>query len=214
MSAHDPKVLVLHSGGMDSTVCLPLAREQRRQPISLGVDYGQHHLIELEYARQQCSRLGIPRREVRVSWTKGAHEIPLERTVHEIKSGRSTAFLPGRNQLFLALAFAEAAGVGATEVWIGVNAVDYSGYPDCTADFINAFQVTADKGLGSHIPLVTPLMTLGKPAIAELSARLGLTATDTWSCYRPAIASTGITPCGKCDACVLHAHAWSSLKQV
>ena len=134
--------VVLHSGGLDSTVCLLLALEQRRRTISLGIDYGQTHSIELAYALRQAERFGVERRVLEVRWDKPSRETPRDRTVTEIRQGRSPAFLPGRNLVFLALAAAESAGLGAAELWIGINSIDFSGYPDCTG----AFPICPERG--------------------------------------------------------------------
>src|SRR5437660_7528589 len=112
--------LVLHSGGLDSTVCLLLAREKGHSVVSLGIDYGQRHKIELTYARKQCRKFKIPRRVIRVRWTKPERIIPKNRSMEEMRSAVSPAFLPGRNAIFLTLGAAEAAGIGASELWIGV----------------------------------------------------------------------------------------------
>lgn len=202
------KALVLHSGGLDSTVCLLLALEQGRDVISLGVDYGQRHSIELEYARSQCSRKNIPRKIIRVEWDKPPLSIPTDRKVDEIGREISPAFLPGRNVVFLALACAEAVGLGANEVWTGVNAVDFSGYPDCTPRFVDAFRRMIVEAIPSGPSIVAPLLSMSKPKIARQAYRLGLREGDTWCCYQPVMVRRGVEPCGRCDACVLHKHAW------
>lgn len=203
--------VVLHSGGLDSTLCLLLARERGRRVVSLGIDYGQTHEIEMTYAARQAARFGVERRVLQVRWDKPFRQVPKDRTVEEIRSGQSTAFLPGRNLVFLSLAAAESAGVGAREVWLGINAVDFSGYPDCTPTFLNAFRACLTAAIPNGPELVAPLITLTKPQIAKEAKRLGLTSTDTWSCYRPALVDGVATPCGRCDACVLHEYAWRDL---
>jgi len=204
------KALVLHSGGLDSTLCVLLAMEARREVVSLGVDYGQRHRIELEYAAAQCRRYGVERRLLRVEWDKPPRAIPTGRSVAEMRTGVSPAFLPGRNAVFLTLACAEAAGIDAGEVWIGVNALDFSGYPDCRPQFIDAFKAMVESAMPSGPQVVTPLMHMSKPDIAREALRLGLVQGDTWSCYTPLFATGGISPCGSCDACVLHAYAWQN----
>ena len=202
------KALVLHSGGLDSTLCLLLAKDAGYQVVSLGIDYGQRHHIELEYASAQCRKHGVERRILRVEWDKPIRDIPSGRSLDEIRSGVSPAFLPARNALFLTLACAEATGIGADEVWIGVNAVDFSGYPDCRPEFIEAFRGMIDAAIPGGPKVVAPLIEMSKPAIAAEARRLGLAPGDTWSCYQPRFTSQGIAPCGQCDACVLHDHAW------
>jgi 7-cyano-7-deazaguanine synthase len=119
------KVIVLHSGGLDSTVCLLQAIEQGYEPISLGIDYNQKHVIETQFALAQCKVLNVERKLIKVSWDKPVKNIPVGRTIDEIKRSVSVAFLEGRNIVFLSLACAESAGVKATEVWLGINAIDY-----------------------------------------------------------------------------------------
>jgi 7-cyano-7-deazaguanine synthase len=203
------KAVVLHSGGLDSTVCLYKAIRHGREVLSLGVDYGQRHRIELDYAASQCSRIGVPRRVIRVEWDKPVRVLPEGRTVEEIRSGgTSPAFLPGRNAIFLVLAAAEAAGTGAAEVWVGVNSRDFSGYPDCRPEFVDAFQRMLDAAIPDGPKVVAPLLSMTKPEIAGEALKLGLTRRDTWSCYRPVYSDAEARPCERCDACQLHAYAW------
>lgn len=202
------KAIVLHSGGLDSTLCLLMAREAGREVTSLGVDYGQRHRIELEFALAQCQRFGIQRRVLRVEWDKPVRQIPAGRSLGEIRTGISPAFLPGRNAVFLALACAEAAGIQAGEVWTGVNAVDFSGYPDCKPEFIAAFNSMIKLAIPNGPEVVAPLIHMSKAQIAADAGRLGLAEGDTWSCYQPRQSVEGLIPCGECDACVLHDHAW------
>lgn len=211
MGSNVRKVVVLHSGGLDSTVCVLLAKSRGHDVLSLGVSYNQHHHIELDYAAAQCARLGIERRVVSVSWSKPPREIPKNRSIAEIKQGVSSAFLPGRNGLFLMLASAEAAGVGADEVWTGINSVDFSGYPDCRPEFIASFKKMLSFAIPAGPKLFAPLQTKSKPQIAKLGQRLGLKQHETWSCYRPKIAEAGFVQCGECDACKLHEFAWQAL---
>jgi 7-cyano-7-deazaguanine synthase len=202
------KAIVLHSGGLDSTLCLLKAKEAGREVISLGIDYGQRHRIELEYAAVQSRRYDIERRVLRVEWDKPIREAPNNRSVNEIRSGVSSAFLPGRNAIFLILACAESAGMKAEEIWIGINAVDFSGYPDCRPEFLEAFKAMLRSAIPEGPEIVAPLIRMSKPQIATEAARLGLTPSDTWSCYRPCFGPLGITRCGQCDACILHEYAW------
>lgn len=204
------KAVVLHSGGLDSTLCLLLAKEAGRDAVSLGVDYGQRHRIELDYAAAQCRKFGIERRTLRVEWDKPARDLPTGRSLDEIRARVSPAFLPGRNAVFLTLACAEAAGVGAGEVWIGVNSLDFSGYPDCRPEFIAAFTAMIAIAMPSGPKIVAPLLHMTKPQIAAAARRLGMAPGDTWSCYQPQFTAKGIVPCDKCDACVLHEHAWKA----
>jgi 7-cyano-7-deazaguanine synthase len=180
--------------------------------VSLGIDYGQRHKIEMEYARVQCAKYGIERRIIRIEWDKPVRPLPVGRSINEIRSGESPAFLPGRNVVFLSLACAEAAGVGAQEVWVGINAIDFSGYPDCRPEFVRAFKEMIAAGIPNLLEVVAPLLHLSKPQIAAEAMRLGLGPRDTWSCYQPFFSNKGIVPCGECDACKLHAFAWQHLE--
>lgn len=204
------KCVVLHSGGLDSTVCLLLARSRGRTPLSLGIAYGQRHDVELAYANKQCERFGIERRVIDVGWTRPDIAIPKDRSVTEMKAGIAPTFVPGRNAVFLALACAEAAGVGAEEVWLGVNAVDYSGYPDCRESFLQSFRAMWAEAVPTPPRVVAPLVTLTKPEIAALARSLGLAPGETWSCYAPDMRGPEPAPCGHCDACLLHMHAWDA----
>lgn len=194
-------------------MCLLLALEQGLRPISVGIDYGQTHSIELEYAQRQCERFGVERRLLTIRWDKPPRAIPLDRSVDQIRAAISPAFLPARNILFLSLAFAEATGLGASQVWIGVNSVDFSGYPDCTPQFIESYRVMATIGLGGGTDLMAPLQHLSKKEIVTMALRLGLERNDTWSCYRPLQIESVAKPCGRCDACVLHDSAWDAISK-
>ncbi len=208
------KCVVLHSGGLDSTVCLLLAKSKGRTPVSLGIAYGQRHDVELSYANAQCARFGIERRMIDVGWTRPDIVIPKDRSVAEMKAGIAPTFVPGRNAVFLALACAEAAGVGAEEVWLGVNAVDYSGYPDCRESFLQSFRAMWAEAVPNPPRIVAPLVTLTKPEIAALARGLGLAPGETWSCYAPDMSGPKPAPCGHCDACLLHNHAWDAAGSV
>lgn len=202
------RVVVLHSGGLDSTVCLLMAVAQRHEVISLGIDYNQTHHVELDYAATQCVEFGVERHVIRVTWDKPIRVIPKNRSLSEIRRGVSSAFLPGRNGVFLMLASAEAAGLGANEVWTGINSVDFSGYPDCRPEFVKGFNQMLTLAIPHGPKLKAPLQTKTKPQIGRMAKRLGLKWESTWSCYRPRITKTGVSPCGECDACKLHDYAW------
>lgn len=186
-----------------------IAQTKGKNVVSLGIDYGQRHRIELEYAQQQCERFKVVRKVLKTEWDKPYVSIPVDRSIQLMRQSVSQAFLPGRNALFLALACAEAAGLGATEVWIGVNSIDFSGYPDCRPEFITAFARMIRIAIPSGPAIVAPLLRMSKPQIARKAYELGLRRGDVWCCYRPALTQQGIEPCGRCDACVLHEHAWN-----
>jgi 7-cyano-7-deazaguanine synthase len=206
------RVLVLHSGGMDSTTCLYEAHRGGAEVFSLGVDYGQRLSVELMYAQRQCDALGIERSVVSVSWRKPERVIPLNRTVDEMRASISPAFLPARNAILLSLACAHASGISADEVHTGLNCIDFSGYPDCTVEFFRSFTTMMNIANPQGPKLVAPLLNLSKVEIAKMARGLGIGENDTWSCYRPQITSAGIVPCRACDACRLHDHAWRAIE--
>lgn len=205
------RILVLHSGGLDSTTCLYEAVKEGHEVLSLGIDYGQRLSVELRFATEQCARLKVPREVIHVSWRKPDREIPLGRTISSIRDIKSTAFLPSRNIVFLSLAHAHAAGSKVDEVHTGINCVDFSGYPDCTVEFFEAFRAMIRVGSPDGPDIVAPLLNLGKREIAERASKVGIGPHDTWSCYKPKIERGTIRPCGECDACKLHAYAWHAL---
>jgi len=204
------RILVLHSGGMDSTVCLYAAHAAGHEVVSLGIDYGQRLGVEMMFAERQCQELGVRREVVRVSWAKPDREIPLKRDVREMRETVSSAFLPGRNVVFLSLACAHAAGIGAEEIQIGLNCVDFSGYPDCTVEFFESFRAMIKIANPEAPALKAPLLNMSKVEIADKARELGIGEWDTWSCYRPQLIEGSVDPCGVCDACLLHAHAWAT----
>jgi 7-cyano-7-deazaguanine synthase len=201
-------IVVLHSGGMDSTTCLYAAKAAGDTVISLGVNYGQRLQVELLFAQRQCEALGVERTVINVDWAKPSRIIPLDRDLADMRATVSSAFLPGRNIVFLSLAAAHAHGLGADAVQIGLNCVDFSGYPDCTEPFFESFQSMLAIGSPDGPTVEAPLLRMSKREIAKLAQSLGIGKDDTWSCYRPALSNGGVAPCGQCDACRLHEHAW------
>ncbi|TAJ40216.1 MAG: 7-cyano-7-deazaguanine synthase QueC [Reyranella sp.] len=206
------RIVVLHSGGMDSTTCLYEAHAAGHEVTSLGFEYGQRLSVELLFAARQCERLGIRRDVVSLSWQKPNRPMPIGRAIEEMPKSVSPAFLPARNVVFLSVACAHAAGVSADEVHIGLNSIDYSGYPDCTPEFLKSFQSMMSLAHPGGPTIVAPLMSMSKAEIATLAKQHGLGEYDTWSCYRPQVANGGVVPCGNCDACRLHSHAWKTIK--
>jgi len=206
------RVLVLHSGGMDSTTCLYKAKAEGAEVLSLGIDYGQKLAVEMVFAMRQCDALQIPRDVISVLWTKPQRPIPVGRLVSEMSQSISPAFLPGRNVVFLSLACAHSAGIAADEVQIGLNSVDYSGYPDCTVEFFEAYRSMVGLAFPDGPQISAPLLTFSKPEIARLARDLGIGEHDTWSCYKPQVTLGGVAPCHECDACRLHEHAWRSIE--
>lgn len=192
---------------MDSAVCLALAVRGGFTAWTLSFDYGQRHRLELQSARDVATALGVPSIRQRVlplpgvfsgSALTGEAEVPLDRTAEEIGRGIPLTYVPARNLVFLAMATAMAEPLGAGDIFIGVNALDFSGYPDCRPAFIAAFTEAARLGTRSRVTVHAPLIHLHKAAIVRLGIELGAPLALTTSCY------LGIRPaCGRCDACQL-----------
>lgn len=203
--------VVLLSGGLDSMVAGGLAREAGCKLIALTIDYGQRHKVEIAAARRIAQALGVERHiELPIDLSVfGGSALTTSEPVRKdgVDEGIPATYVPARNIVFLALTLSLAEASGATHVYIGVNSLDYSGYPDCRPDFIAAFQHMAALGTragvdGHAIRIATPLQYMTKADIAAEAARLGLDAGMSWSCYDP-------TPeglhCGYCDSCRLRA---------
>jgi 7-cyano-7-deazaguanine synthase len=206
------RAIVLLSGGLDSATTLLIAREQGFEVFALSFDYGQRHRVELERARQLSARYGarehrvvrldFPARETSAltdpslavpKWSLGKEAIPV-------------TYVPARNTLFLAHAVALGEALGAGDIFIGANALDYSGYPDCRPEFLDAFQNTANLGTKAGVQgklsfrIHAPLLRMTKGEIVRRARELGLDFALTSSCYDP---SPEGRPCGACDACLL-----------
>ena len=205
--------VVLLSGGLDSATCLAWARAQGFLCHTLAVDYGQRHRVELDAARRVAATLGAAgHREVKTdlrsiggSALTAEIEVPKERATSEIGAGIPVTYVPARNTVFLALALGLAETLAAADLVAGMNALDYSGYPDCRPEFVRAFEslarVATRAGVGgTEYRIHTPLMSLDKAAIILLGISLGVDYGLTHSCYDPAPDGAA---CGGCDACVL-----------
>ena len=208
------RAVCLLSGGLDSSVCLALARSQGFECYALSFDYGQRHRVELESAARVAQSLGAVRHlvvpiDLRVfggSALTSDIAVPKGRSAAEMAAEIPVTYVPARNSVFLSLALAWAEVLGCSDIFIGVNALDYSGYPDCRPEYIEAFEEMANlatkagvegrMGLKIHAPLIR----LSKAEIVKLGARLGLDFSLTHSCYDPDEAGR---PCGQCDSCVL-----------
>ena len=204
--------VILLSGGLDSSTCLALAREQGFRCHALSFAYGQRHAQELQAARRVAAALGVERhlileldlRPIGGSALTADIPVPKGRAVEEMSRGVPVTYVPARNTLFLSLAAAWAETLQATDIFIGVNALDYSGYPDCRPEFIELFQALADYSTkaavqdGRRIVVETPLLHLAKKDIVLLGAKLGAPLHLTSSCY-----AGGAAACGKCDSCLL-----------
>lgn len=207
--ATKPVAVVLLSGGLDSMVTAALAQEQGFAVHALSVDYGQRHRLELESARAIAARLGTARHVEIALDLRAFGGSALTDMIDVPKGGVGedipVTYVPARNLVFLALTTAFAEASGARDVFIGVNALDYSGYPDCRPEFIASFAETARLGTkagveGSPFTIHAPLQHLTKADIARECARLGLDPAWSWSCYDPT--PEGMA-CGLCDSCRL-----------
>lgn len=204
------KAVILLSGGLDSATVLALAKNEGRECLALSIVYGQRHGVELDAAKRVADAMGVAehvihRLDLRVfgaSALTGDIDVPKDSVGAE---GIPVTYVPARNTIFLALALGYAEARDAAEIWIGVNALDYSGYPDCRPEFIDAFQNVIWKGTRSgvehHEPrLIAPLLHMTKADIIRRGVELGVDYGLTHSCYDP-------TPdgraCGHCDSCLL-----------
>jgi 7-cyano-7-deazaguanine synthase len=213
----DKQAIVLLSGGLDSATVLAIANDSGFNCHALSFEYGQRHIVELECAKKVAADLGVESHvfsniDLRV-WGGSALTDNIDVPKSGISSGVPVTYVPARNVIFLshALGFAEA--IGVRDIFIGVNAVDYSGYPDCRSVFINAFQVMANLATkagveGDPFTIHAPLINMSKVEIIERGLELGVDYSKTISCYDP---SPDGTSCGQCDACRLRDTAFTEM---
>jgi len=204
------KAVVLLSGGLDSMVCAGLAREAGFEVLALTVDYHQRHRVELEAAERIAGQLADLHIVLPLDLTAfggSALTSDIEVPKGGVEEGIPVTYVPARNTVFLSLALAWAEAAGARDLFVGVNALDYSGYPDCRPAFIDAFEDLANKATkagveGEGFTIHAPLLDMTKADIAQEAARLGLDAGLSHSCYDP---TPDGAACGLCDACRLRA---------
>jgi 7-cyano-7-deazaguanine synthase len=210
--------VVLLSGGVDSATALAVARAEGFECHCLSVDYGQRHRCELEAAAAVARSLRAASHRVvavdlRVfggSALTAEIEVPKDRPPPQMAGGIPVTYVPARNTVFLALALACAETIGAADVFIGVNAIDYSGYPDCRPEYIEAFERMANLGTragaeGRRLRIHAPLVRLTKARIIRRGMELGVDYGLTFSCYDP---DRRGRPCGRCDSCILRAEGF------
>jgi 7-cyano-7-deazaguanine synthase len=208
-----PAVILL-SGGLDSATVAAIARSEGFELYALSVDYGQRHRFELEAAQRVAAAVGVKRHvvlRIDLSTFGGSAltdriEVPKDRSGEEMAAEIPVTYVPARNTVFLALALAYAETVGAADLFLGVNAIDYSGYPDCRPEFVAAFERVANLATKAGVEgrlnfrIHTPLIQMTKAQIIRRGTELGVDYGQTHSCYDPA--SDGAA-CGRCDACLL-----------
>lgn len=216
--------IVLLSGGLDSTTCLALAKDQGFEPVALSFRYGQRHTVELDCASRVAEAAGVEHLVVDIdlaafggsALVDDALEVPKHDDVAELAAEAAgddipITYVPARNTIFLSFAVAVAEVRGATDVFIGVNAVDYSGYPDCRPEFVAAFEEMANLATragveGNRLTIHTPLISLTKAEIVQLGVSLGVDYSVTSTCYDPGPDGGA---CGRCDACLLRARGFA-----
>ena len=207
------KAVVLVSGGLDSATCLGIARTEHRECYALSFRYGQRHNIELEAAKRIATELGaiehaildLPLNRWGGSALTDTLDVPKDRDEKTMRASIPITYVPARNTVFLSLALAWAEVLEASEIWIGVNALDYSGYPDCRPEYIEAFEKMARLATkagveGSELSIVTPLIQHTKSQIIRRGHSIGVDFSLTHSCYDPS--PEGLA-CGHCDSCLL-----------
>lgn len=203
------RAVVLLSGGLDSMVSAALAREAGYRLFALTIDYNQRHRIEIDSAIAIAGELSVERHEVLKldlrQFGGSALTDDIEVPKSGLGSGIPVTYVPARNLVFLSLTLAWAESIGANDIFIGVNALDYSGYPDCRPEFISAFESLANLATKSGVEnepfhIHAPLQFLGKAEIAAEAQRLGLDTELSWSCYDP---QPGGKACGMCESCLL-----------
>jgi len=207
------KAVVLVSGGLDSATVVAIVREAEFEIHAISFDYGQRHRFELESAKRVCAAndvsshvvFPIDTRIFRGSALTNDIPVPHQRSDDEISDGIPITYVPARNTIFLSVALGLAESIGASDLFIGVNAVDYSGYPDCRPEFISAFQSMANLATraavqGQAVTIHTPLVSLTKAEIIQQGLQLGVDYGLTHSCYDP---DTNGVSCGTCDSCQL-----------
>ncbi|MCK9984693.1 MAG: 7-cyano-7-deazaguanine synthase [Azoarcus sp.] len=210
MTDHPKRAVILLSGGLDSATCLAIARDMGFETYALSVAYGQRHAAELDAARRVAASLGA--REHRVASVElgqfGGSALTDEKIpvpVEGSSDGIPVTYVPARNTVMLSIALAWAEVLGANDIFVGVNAVDYSGYPDCRPEFIAAFETMANLATkagveGTRLQIHAPLIALSKADIIRRGSALGVDYSQTVSCYQ---ADDAGHACGMCDACRL-----------
>ncbi|MFC1698764.1 7-cyano-7-deazaguanine synthase QueC [Candidatus Omnitrophota bacterium] len=199
------RAIVLLSGGIDSATCLYLAKKQGARPFGLIFDYGQRHRREIISAKRIAQRAGARFKLCKISFPwKGSSLLDKGLEIPKQSRGIPSTYVPARNIIFLSFALSYAEASGAKKVFIGANARDFSGYPDCRPNFYRAFAAVAKTGLRrKDVRIATPLLHKSKAQIIKLGKSLGVPYELSWSCYRGAA-----RPCGCCDSCRFRARGF------
>ena len=217
-----PKALCLLSGGLDSTTSLAMAKAQGFDLYAMSFRYGQRHVVELECARKIATQFEVKEhlivdfdlRQIGGSALTSDITVPKDRPVSEMSHGIPVTYVPARNTIFLSFALGWAEVLRASDIFIGVNALDYSGYPDCRPEYIAAFQVMANLATKAGVEgtqslqIHTPLIQLSKADIIRKGLALGVEYGQTSSCYDPGADGR---PCGRCDSCQLRAKGFAEV---
>lgn len=216
-----PRAVILLSGGLDSATCLAIARDQGFEPHTISFRYGQRHQYELSRAEQIARQVAVASHRVvdidlaqfgGSALTDASIDVPKSESVEGIGDAIPVTYVPARNTVFLSLALALAETIEARDIFIGVNALDYSGYPDCRPEFIKAYEVMANLATKAGVEVErklqihTPLLHLTKSQIIAKGIELGVDYSMTLSCYDP---GAGEVPCGRCDACLLRSKGFA-----
>ena len=214
------KAIVLLSGGLDSTTVLAIAQSEGFECHAISFQYGQRHKVELDRAREIARRMGVARhvvvdfdlRRFGGSALTSHAPIPKDRSIAAMADGIPVTYVPARNTIFLSFALAWAETLGASDIFLGVNALDYSGYPDCRPEFIEAYERMANLATKAGVEgkqdlkIHTPLIQMTKAQIIKRGLELGVDYAITSSCYDPGM---GGEPCGACDSCLLRAKGFA-----
>jgi 7-cyano-7-deazaguanine synthase len=224
MMAENARAVVLVSGGLDSATALAMAKVAGFELNALTIRYGQRHAVELVAARRVAQAAGVSRHvEIEIdlrafggSALTSDLPVPKDRAEETMGQGIPSTYVPARNTVFLALALGWAETLGAFDIWVGVNCVDYSGYPDCRPEYLRSFENLANlatragvEGTGRY-RIHAPLLTLDKQQIIQQGRALGVDYSLTHSCYDPS--PEGLA-CGRCDACLIRRSAFARLGQ-
>ncbi|MFA4966960.1 MAG: 7-cyano-7-deazaguanine synthase QueC [Candidatus Margulisiibacteriota bacterium] len=209
------KAVVLLSGGLDSTTTLYYAKKKGYKCFALIFDYGQRHKRELRSAVAVAKRAKVPYQILKINlpWKGSALldksiKVPISRSIKEMSKKIPPTYVPARNTIFLSFALSYAEAIGAKAIFIGANAIDFSGYPDCRPSFYRAYQKVIEEGTkAKKIRIITPLIKMTKEQIIRLGLKLGAPLDLTWSCYKG-----GSKPCGVCDSCLLREKGFAELR--